>query len=43
MTYNIGMKYAVCTDVHSHLVVFLSSLATAAEVLRNKFFLWLCL
>jgi len=43
MTYNIGMKYVVCTGVCSHLVVLLLSIATAAEVLRNKIFLWLCL
>lgn len=35
MTYNIGMKYVVCTGVRSHLVVLLFSLA---EVLRNKIF-----
>ena len=38
MTYNVGVKYVVCTGVHSHFVVLSSSLATAAEVLRIRIF-----
>jgi hypothetical protein len=38
MTYNVGMKYVVCIGVHSHLVVLLLSLATAAEVLVTRIF-----